>query len=68
MPQVLFAQTILKKEMSVRGRNQTRVENFRMVDIGINALSTLFDNLKINLILQDYLKNVWKNDKIQINI
>ena len=35
-------------------------ENFRMVDIGINAWSSLFDNLKINLILQDYLKSVWK--------
>ena len=35
-------------------------ENFRMVDIGINAWSSLFDNLKINIILQDYLKSVWK--------
>ena len=26
-----------------------------MVDIGINAWSSLFDNLKINIILQDYL-------------
>ena len=34
--------------------------NFRMVDIGINAWSFLFDNLKINIILQDYLKSVWK--------
>ena len=31
-----------------------------MVDIGINAWSFLFDNLKINIILQDYLKSVWK--------
>ena len=31
-----------------------------MVDIGINAWSSLFDNLKINIILQDYLKSVWK--------
>ena len=37
-----------------------RAENFRMVDIGINAVSSLFDNLKINIILQDYLKSVWK--------
>ena len=35
-------------------------ENFRMVDIGINAWYSLFDNLKINIILQDYLKSVWK--------
>ena len=31
-----------------------------MVDIGINAWSSLFDNLKINIILQDYLESVWK--------
>ena len=31
-----------------------------MVDIGINARSSLFDNLKINIILQDYLKSVRK--------
>ena len=35
-------------------------ENFRMEDIGINAWSSIFDNLKINIILQDYLKSVWK--------
>ena len=39
---------------------ELRAENFRMVDIGINAWSSLFDNLKINIILQDYLKSVWK--------
>ena len=27
-----------------------------MVDIRINAWSSLFDNLKFNIILQDYLK------------
>ena len=31
-----------------------------MVDIGINPWSSLFDNLQINIILQDYLKSVWK--------
>ena len=40
--------------------NRIRAENFRMVNIGINAWSSLFDNLKINIILQDYLKSVWK--------
>ena len=40
--------------------SKSRAENFRMVDIGINAWSSLFDNLKINIILQDYLKSVWK--------
>ena len=35
-------------------------ENFRMVVIKINAWSSLFNNLKINIILQDYLKSVWK--------
>ena len=34
----------------------SRVENFRMVDIGINAWSSHFVNLKINIILQDYFK------------
>ena len=34
--------------------------NFTMVDFGINAWSSLFDKLKINIILQDYLKSVWK--------
>ena len=34
--------------------------NFWMVDIGIKAYSTLFLNLQINIILQDYLKSVWK--------
>ena len=38
-------------------------KNFRMVDIGINVWSSLFDNLKINIILQDYLKSVWKTIK-----
>ena len=47
--------------------NTIWAENFRMLDIGINAWSSLFDNLKINIILQDYLKCM-KNDKIQINI
>ena len=32
--------------------NNSWAENFRMVDIGINAWSSLFDNLKINIILQ----------------
>ena len=44
----------------------TRAENFRMVDIGINAWSSLFDNLKINIILQDYLKSVWKTIKFKL--
>ena len=37
---------------------EIRAKNFRIVDIGIYALSSLFDNLKINIILQDYLKSV----------
>ena len=41
-------------------------ENLRMGDIGINAWSFLFDNLKINLILQDYLKSVWKTIKFKL--
>ncbi len=41
-------------------------ENFRMGDIGINAWSSLFDNLKINIILQDYLKSVWKTIKFKL--
>ena len=43
-----------------------RAENFRMVDIRINAWSSLFDNLKINIILQDYLKSVWKTIKFKL--
>ena len=43
--------------------HDTRAENFRMVDIGINAWSSLFDNLKINIIFQDYLKSVGKTIK-----
>ena len=31
-----------------------------MVDIGINAWSSHFVNLKINIILQDYLISVWE--------
>ena len=42
-----------------------RAENFRMVDIGINAWSSLFDNLKIKTILPDYLKSVWKTIKFK---
>ena len=41
-------------------------ENFRMGDIGINAWSFLFDNLTINIILQDYLKSVWKTIKFKL--
>ena len=37
-----------------------------MVDIGINAWSFLFHNLKINIILQDYLKSVWKTIKFKL--
>ena len=37
-----------------------------MVDIGINAWSSLFDNLQINIILQDYLKSVWKTIKFKL--
>ena len=43
-----------------------RAENFRMVDIGINAWSSLLDNLKINIIVQDYLKSVWKTIKFKL--
>ena len=45
---------------------QLRAENFRMVDIGINAWSSLFDNLQNNIILQDYLKSVWKTIKFKL--
>ena len=41
-------------------------ENFRMVDNGINAWSSLFDNLKIKIILQYYLKSVWKTIKFKL--
>ena len=38
-----------------------------MVDIGINAWSSLFDNLKIILIiLQDYFKSVWEMIKFKL--
>ena len=37
-----------------------------MVDIGINARSSLFDNLKINIILQDYLKSASKKIKFKL--
>ena len=43
-----------------------RAENFRMVDIGINAWSSLLDNLKINIIVQDYPKSVWKTIKFKL--
>ena len=55
---VFFAE---KSQMKIN-----RAENFRMGDIEINAWSSLFDNLKINLILQDYLESVWKTIKFKL--
>ena len=51
---------------------QTWAENFRMVDIEINAWSSLFPNIKTNLIMYLYpekcinVNNPYEADKFEI--